>query len=210
MQVYNDELYHTGKLGMKWHHHKIQQIKLSNNERHEKLGKVAKSKSAHYNDVKIAKKATLSTHKKIGNALASATAGMLVNDLITGDIKNYGKMNKSDIIKKVVGIGKTAGTNLIKDEVMARSVANKYDKNGRRIKGKNSSLLTREQVADAIVGTTIQAAPFIYTMGGLKIGQIIKKRRVGEEAFNKWGANILTNKVSDYSNYIPNVDFKVK
>lgn len=210
MQIYNDEFYHSGKLGMKWGHHKIQSIQKSNDDYKTKINKIANSKSAHKADVEAAKKVNTSITKRVGKSLLGATVGTVINDALTGEIKNYKNMTPTDMIKKAGTISKKAATNMAIEEATARSVANKYNNKGERVKGSNGSKFTREQVAKTAYNAATTTVPILATLGYLKLGQMSAQKKAGEEAFAKWGTRILTDKVSDYSHIIPNVNYSVR
>lgn len=195
---------------MKWGHHKIIQIQKSNNDYKTKIDKIANSKSTHTADIEAAQKVSGSVVKRVGKNLVRATVGTVVKDVFTGEVKNYKNMSKSDIVKKIGSIGKKAATNMAIDEATARSVANKYNTKGERVKGSNTSKFTREQVIKTSVSTAKTVTPILTTIGALKMGQINQRKKAGEAAFAKWGANILTDKVSDYSHIVPNVNYSVK
>lgn len=211
MQVYNDEqMYHSGIKGMKWGKRTVSLVKKSNSDYKTKIDKIANSKSAHKADVEAAKKVNTSMGKRIGKSLIGATIGTVVSDALTGEIKNYKNMSPTDMLKKAGTISKKVATNMAIEEATARSVANKYSTNGERVKGSNNSKFTREQVARTTYGVATTTLPILAGLGYLKLGQMSNQKKAGEAAFAKWGTNILTNKVSDYSHIIPNVNYSVR
>lgn len=211
--IYNDELYHFGTLGMKWGRHKIQETQKANADYKTKIDKIANSKSAHKADIAAAKKVNMPMYKRVGQEVVSAMVGTLVSDMLTGKAKNYGSMSSKDMIDKFSSIGKSVVTKIAIDEATARSVANKYNIKGDRVKGSNKELFTREQLVKSgvkAVNTAIMLAPLAKLGLGIVAKNRNEQRRAAEEAFNRWGSRILTDKVSDYSHIIPNVSYTVK
>ena len=213
MPIYNDELYHFGVLGMKWGHHKIQQVQKANTDYKTKIDKIANSKSAHKADIAAAKKVNTPMYKRVGHEVVGAMMGTLISDMLTGKAKNYGSMSSKDMIDKFSSIGKSVVTKIAIDEATARSVSNKYDTKGKRVKGSNKELFTREQLVKTgvrAVNTTIMLAPLARLGLGMVAKSRNEQRRAAEEAFNRWGGRILTDKVSDYSHIVPNVRYTVR
>lgn len=210
MQVYNTELTHFGIKGMKWGQHKLQQVKKYNDDYKTKINKIANSKSAHKNDVAIAKRANERIDKRVGKALIGSAASVLVRDFFTGDLHKYATMSKSDLIKKAREISTSVARTVIVDEAMARSVANKYNIKGERVKGSNNSFTTREEVATKAITTAMVAAPYIKMFGVLKLNNMMKERQAGKAAFERWGDRILSDKPTDYSNIIHDVQYTVQ
>lgn len=211
MQVYNDEhLYHFGKKGMKWGKRTASVIQKSNNDYKTKINKIANSKNAHKADIEAAKKVNSSVVKRAGKSLIGATIGTVINDALSGEIKNYKNMTPTDMLKKAGTISRKAATNMVKEEVTARSVANKYNTKGERVKGSNHSRFTREKVAKITFRAATNTVPILASLGYLKLGQMSKQKKAGEAVFAKWGTRILTDKVSDYSHIIPNVNYSVR
>ena len=211
--IYNDELYHFGILGMKWGHHKIKQIQKANKDYKTKINKIANSKTAHKADIAAAKAVNTGLHKRVGKELTSVILATLVADAFTGKTKEYKNMSSKDVIEKMISIGKKAATKIAIDEATARSVANKYNTKGNRVKGSNKELFTREQLVKTgvrAVNTTIMLAPLARLGLGIVAKSRDEQRRAAEEAFNRWGTRILTDKVSDYSHIVPNVRYTVR
>lgn len=208
--IYNDELYHFGIKGMRWGHHKIQQLQKYNNDYKKKINKIANSKTAHKSDVNAAKIANTPILKRIGKNIVGSAATVLIKDLLTGELKNYGNMSSSDLIKKLGSVGKSAARQFAINEITARSVANKYDINGERIKGNNKSIYTREDVVKKAIDASMIVGPILGRLGYLKLNKMAQQKKAGEAAFDRWGGRILTDKVSDYSHIIPNVSYTVR
>lgn len=119
-------------------------------------------------------------------------------------------MSSTDLVKKFGEIGKSTVRQFAINEITARSVANKYDVNGERIKGNNKSVYTREDVIKKTISNAKIVGPILGKIGYSKLNKMAKQKRAGEEAFAKCGTRILTDKVSDYSHIIPNVSYTVR
>lgn len=204
----NSEINHSGVKGMKWGKHQLQKLKTSNDDYKSKINKIAKSSPFDNNssDINYAKAVNKSMTKRTLSAAGSAIVGTLINDLFTGKIKSYGDLSKPEVYKKLAKIGKQTVTELVTQEAIARSVANKYNKNGKRVKGTGKALLTREDLA---VGA-IKVAPTLKKIALANAAYTLSRRQAGEAIFNKWGSRILTDKISDYSKVVPNVNYSVK
>ena len=148
--------------------------------------------------------------KRVVKNLAGAAISTVLVDAFKGEIKNYKNMSTADMIKKAKTIGKRAATNMAIDEATARSVANKYNAQGERIKGSNKSIYTREQLVKKTYTTAITLGPVLASVGRMKLSKMSREKKAGEAAFAKWGARILTDKVTDYSHIIPNVNYSVR
>ena len=188
---------------------KLQQLKKANDDYNTKISKIAKSKTAHKNDIAIAKQANERLDKRLGKALVGSAASVLIRDFLTGDIHKYTSMSKTEIISRAKEISTSAAKTVIVNEAMARSVANKYNLKGKRIKGNNNSFFTREEVAKKAITTAIVAAPYIKLFGSIKLNQMMKERQAGKAAFERWGDRILSDKPTDYSNIIHDVKYTV-
>ena len=82
-----------------------------------------------------------------------------------------------------------------------------------QIQKANKELFTREQITKTgvrAVNTAIMLSPLLKLGLGTMAKEHNRKRREAEAAVARWGANILTDKVSDYSHIIPNVSYTVR
>ena len=106
MQVYNDELYHYGKLGMKWGHHKSQ-IESAVSKTSSKAEKAVYSLAAKINPRELKYKVRKVTNKVDDNV-------KLLADLTTNHVKQSGVLpNNHKDLKAIESVGITAHKNAV-------------------------------------------------------------------------------------------------
>ena len=108
MQVYNDELYHTGKLGMKWGHHVAKvQAKKEKRKAEDKtiLDARSKSKSAldNYNSKANYSNANINNKKAYKDADDALDHFLKVNT--QAQMKTHAEKGRSTATKILLGIG---------------------------------------------------------------------------------------------------------
>lgn len=91
-------------------------------------------------------------------------------------------------------MGKTIANVAIED-ALAKSTSNKYTNSGKRKKGSGDSLITKEDIIAMGIRTAVNASQFINIMMKTKSYRTYRQRLKNEELFNKWGKNILPEKV---------------
>ena len=218
------EIYHHGVKGMKWGvrryqnkdgslmsagKKRYQEHKEKKKEYQNKLEKIASNSRNNRTDVAIAKAAQDDTTKKVMRAVKGRIAGQIIADALMGNV-NYASMSKDDIQQRLVFIAKGAAADFLKNELYARSVAKKYDENGKKDKRyEKENLLTRERVFDICLNTAKGLYPYASSMAGIKYTQAKERRAANEARFNAWGGNILEAKYDDIVNLSSN-EYRVK
>ena len=202
-------LCHHGILGQKWgirrtpeqlgHIVKQRVNKARDDEKRyrEKLTAISKNKSANPNDVKRFKYRNQSLGKRVGKTAATVTAQMLIGDMLTGRISNYGSMSKAELTKKLTKIATTTAANVALNDALAKSASKRYTDSGKRAKGVKDHLLTKEDMIETGVSAAVRAAPFLHAALQIKVAQTYATRDRNEQEFNRWGKNILTEKVDN-------------
>ena len=127
---------------------------------------------------------------------------VLTSYLTTGSlVPNYSTLSKQDIGKRLAKIGFQTAKDTIVRDALAKSAAKKYSDDGKTKVGKDE--------LPAILGTNQDwmeygvniVAPRAMRLGAKVASQslsdMVANRAANEAAFNKWGANILTEKVAN-------------
>lgn len=171
---------------------------------------ISKNKNADDFDRKLA------DYRKDNLAVrATKTAGSLITqqllrDVLSGDINRYGNMSKKEIRNRLTSLAvSTAGTVAFND-ALAKSASKRYESNGRTKAGTKHGLLGhKEQYIATGVKTVTAAAPVLAYLGKMKLSQAAAQRRHNEEVFNRWGGNILEEKVDNVVWQDPDLKYAV-
>lgn len=207
---YDNELYHYGVKGMKWGvrrtskqlgsqlRKKAKQRSDSDKAYRKKMSAIAKSKNADEYDRKLADYRKDNLAVRVGKTATSLITQQLMRDVLSGDINRYGSMSKKEIRNRLTSLAlSTAGTVAFND-ALAKSASKRYTSEGHTKAGTKHGLFGhKEQWIATGVQTAVAAAPILATLGKMKISQVIAQRRHNEEVFNRWGQNILAEKVDN-------------
>lgn len=187
------DIKHVGVIGMKWKHHKTREAELKT-----KLGKITKDKSLNgTSDQKRFEYRNQSLAKRVGKSAVGPITSILLRDFMTGQLTPSVYTNKNELRKRMVKIAKSTAATVALNDVLASSAARKYNAKGQKIKGSKDPLMTREDLVVKGILQFIKVAPVLGMVLQLKASSIAKQRRKNEEAFAKWGGNILTEKVDN-------------
>ena len=198
------ELKHYGVLGMRWGRRKG--TSRSNEvEYRKKLDKITNNKNANPNDIRRIKYRNQSAVKRVGKTMAVNASKMIIKDVITGDIKKYGNMSKQDFIKRATSITKSTAFEVIYNDAIAKSTANRYNNDGKIINKKNT-LITKEDCADIFVKSAIQMAPVAKFLISAKVHNTRINRARNEQIFKEWGGRILEEQ---FANIITGVEYTI-
>lgn len=207
-----NELIHFGVKGMKWGVRRYQKKdgsltsagKKRRNEEsqyREKLSKALKNKNIRDSDKKLFEYRNQSLAKRTAKTAARQMAGMLIGDMLNGNISRYAKMDKavltSVLAKKAMSIAGTTAATVAVNDALAKSASKKYTNDGKATKGRSRKIITKEEFIQTGVSLAVSMAPAITTIAGMKLADVRRNRAKNEEIFNRWGQNILSEKTSN-------------
>lgn len=230
----SNELYHHGIKGQRWgvrrYQNKngsltnegknryskrivkfVQDSKRKENTYRKKLTAIEEAGEAGKSDLNTIKYRNRSLTNRIGTQMMTLAIGTIVKDVMTGDVHKYSEMNKTELGIKIAGIVASSSGTVAYKSLRAKSVANKYDDNGVKIKGKKNSNFTREdaiEMATKSVAVAATVAPAIAMVMKMKANSDVVQKAANEAKFKSYGSNILPEKVG---NVIPlhNDEYKI-
>lgn len=201
-----DNLSHVGVLGMRWGHRKAARDTVG-----EKAGLILKNKSVKgttdyarfkYRSDPLATRITKTAAGVVKQQVTRHVLIYMLNYMLTGKLPNFNptKMSKVDFARSALKFSSKVAKTVAVQDLLANSAAKRYDSKGKHIKGKwhgNKLGISREDAAQVALNTAIALVPFAGAIVGLKIKDMAAKHRNARETFEKWGANILPEKVDN-------------
>lgn len=142
-------------------------------------------------------------HIRLGKTAVGVVRNMVIkevfNSVMTGQVSNkFVPRSKAELAKLAIEIGKKTATNFAINDTLAKSALSRYTQGGKRVKGKwhgNKVGFSREDAAQVAIMSARQMLPFVGAMAGMKLSEIGKRGKENRERVEKWGANILPEKV---------------
>ena len=230
MEAWRQELYHHGIKGQRWGVRRFQNKdgtltalgrKMAERARQsrdketayrKKMSKIANRARNNVNDVSFAEYRSKTLPKRMLNSATSAIVQTMLRDFATG--KEYNRMSKADIVKRLTKIGIATVANTAVSDALAKSVSKKYDDTGKWKGNKadqRSLSMTKEAWINMGITNAVSAAvifgPKLYATLVMKAYKLNQERARYEADFQRWGGNILEARLEDV---IDVTDFTVK
>jgi len=192
-------LRHFGVLGMHWGKRGASSKSKSSSKQKEKafqkkLTALNNNKSLQgTSDAARFKYRSQNVGMRVAKTAVSLTSQMIVKDVLTGKFP----ANKKDIAIRVAQISAHTAANVALKDSLAKSAAKRYADDGKRANGTKDHFITKEDGIEAGVGFAVKAAYIGKWALGMKAKQVNASRARNEANFNRWGANILPQRVDN-------------
>ena len=205
-------LMHYGVKGMKWGVRRSQStldrlsgrvklIKDNETAYRKKLTAITSQENINKSDRKRFEYRNKNLASRVGETAVRSATGMLIGDLISGKIKDYGSMSKQELTKRLTHLATSTARNVVIKDALAKSAAKGYTSDGKRVNGKKDRrLITKEDVIETSVNTAVSAAPFLGDAMRWTVAKAYAKKQANEARFRSWGQNILPEKVIEFVN----------
>ena len=219
--MYTNELYHHGIKGQKWgvrrfqrkdgtrtsagkkryFLNKIESVKNNEKAYRNKLSAISKRKYIDSSDAKRFKYRNQSIVARVGKTAAAGVASMLIGDIMNGNINTYKAMNKEqlkkELTKKAIALTAQTVANVSINDALAKSASKRYTDDGRLKNGSKKHLITKEDAIEIGINSAVRAVPYVGAIMGMKVSKARADRIKNEAAFNRWGQNILQERVDN-------------
>lgn len=138
--------------------------------------------------------------KRVAKTASAVASHMLVADMVSGNIHNYSKMNKTELHKAMrknasIFAGATIANVAIKDYT-AKSASKRYTDQGKKIK-RASKLFDKEDIIEIGVHWAVNMAATLGVAMKIQYQRAQADRFKNEAMFKRWGENILSERVDD-------------
>ena len=204
----DDKLFleHYGVPGMKWGRRKRQEEIAYR----KKLTAILEKKSANREDTARFKYRNQPAAKRIVKTAASVTAQMVVRDALNAHLRGQkmGYNNKVTVGKKAGSIVARTATTVALNDALAKSASKRYTDDGRRVPGTKDHFMSKEKAIENGIKVASIATPYAGRAMGMKIASVRANRQANEDRFNRWGENVLAQKVSNVITLDSN-DYKI-
>lgn len=179
---------------MKWGQYKAREISYR-----KKLAAIRDSGSADgTSDAKRFAYRNQSAAARIGKTAVTVVRNTVIKDILTGKIANYPNITDKEIKKRITDIAIKTATNVALNDALAKSASKRYTDSGNKAEGVKTRSITKEDAISTGVKTAMRVAPIAKWMLLTKAKSVRANREKNEAAFKKWGANILSEKVTNY------------
>lgn len=184
-----EELMHFGKLGMKWGQHKAKETAFR-----QKLTALGKNKSMQ--GTSDARRFSY-RNQNLATRFGKTAGSMVTQSIVAAVLTRKMPTSKKELAIHIAKIATHSAAKVAMQDALASSAAKRYTDTGRLKPGEKRRLFTKEDLIEAGSGAAIKAGQLSKFMLGRKAQRVKFDRAKNEEAFNRWGGNILAQKVDN-------------
>lgn len=220
----NNYLIHYGVLGMKWGVRRAQEKisgfvskkKSDEKQLRQKLTAITKRRTGVQSissDMDRFRYRNQSLTQRASKVAAAGIASMLIGEVISGKISTYSQMDTKQLTtaltKKAVKLAANTAVNVAINDALASSAAKRYTSEGKKVKRGSDPFMTKEDLIASGVKTAAQGVAVASIVMKMNMQQANAKRAQNEAVFNRWGQNILSEKVSNVVWQSPDLTYAV-
>lgn len=194
-------LAHYGVPGMKWGKRKVRAIITSRKKSRalqvKKAKAVAKNRNASASDSTRAEYLAKSTRSRVAQNAKAVVVNEVISSIFTGKFTRMASYSAADWKREAKSLATKTAVNTAMNDALAKSAMKKYDNAGRKKDGKGPRIVTREDFATSAIQVAATIGPIAAKVAGSKMRAAQAEKAKNQANFEKWGGNILSEKVNN-------------